>query len=88
MKQTIFIVKGETTGGEDGHFHGIVPDGTTEWQMSDGPAGKRGSSSDFLSLIEALEAFPDANFNTDEADFTTAEWRIFDYIVGQREFAA
>lgn len=83
-KQTVFIVKGETTGGHDGHFHGVVPDGTLEWQMSDGPSGQRGSSSDFLSLIEALEYFPNAEFNTDEADFTTVEWRIFDWMMGQR----
>lgn len=77
-KPTVWIVKGGTMG-EHGAFPD-VPEGTIEWQMSDGPAGQRSSSSDFISLIEALEAFKGYEFNIDDADFTPAERRIFDHV--------
>lgn len=73
---TVFIIRG-AMGPEPHEGHN---EGDLEWQFSDGPAGARGSSEDFASLIEGLEAFPNHAFNIDEADFTPHERRIFDYV--------
>ena len=43
MKE-VWIVKGAT----------IENENIVEWQFSDGPAGKRGSSADYLSLEDGL----------------------------------
>jgi hypothetical protein len=56
-----WIVKG-TTSGPDGAFP-EVPEGTTEWQFSDGPAGERSESADYLSLEEGLRAHCPAIFH-------------------------
>jgi hypothetical protein len=80
-RETIYIIKGETTGS----FYGEpIPDGTIEWQFSDGPAGGRGSSADYLDLFEGLVEHDGAIFNTDEADFTIEEKSIFDRFMEER----
>ena len=50
MKE-VWIVRGYVT---DLEVHPTAELGQTEWQFSDGPAGSRGSSEDFLSLEDGL----------------------------------
>ena len=80
--ETIYIVRGAISGHLEEQAH--LPEGTTEWQMSDGPAGERGYSADYLDLSEALGAYPGHIFGTSEADFTDDEWIIFGKAVGQQ----
>lgn len=49
MPKEVWIVRGETSGNIDGQ-----PAELAEWQFSDGPAGRRGGSNDYLSLEEGL----------------------------------
>jgi hypothetical protein len=56
----IWIVEGFVTD-PDAH-NGKAELGDTEWQFSDGPAGKRGSSADYLSLEEGMRDHPDCTF--------------------------
>ena len=51
MTKEIWIVEGRVTCLD---AHPTAQLGDTEWQFSDGPAGDRGSSSDYLSLEEGL----------------------------------
>ena len=73
MRKRIFIVKG-AMGPEPHEGH---KEGDLEWQFSDGPSGKRGSSDDFADLRDGLEAHRGCAFNIDEADFTEAEHQVF-----------
>jgi hypothetical protein len=70
--ETIYIVKGLTSGNLEGQ-----PADLTEWQFSDGPAGERGSSSDYTDLLHGLEDHANCIFNIDEADFTEVENALF-----------
>lgn len=66
LKEEIWIVEGSVTDPEA--YDGTAMIGDTEWQFSDGPAGKRGSSSDFLSLEEGIRSFPEGTiFHFDPA---------------------
>ncbi len=73
---TIYLIKG-TTMGPDGGFP-EVPEGTTEWQFSDGPAGRRGSSADYVDLRKGLADHVGFHINVGEANFTPEERAIFD----------
>ena len=59
MKE-IWIVKGRVT---DTDAHPAAKLGDVEWQFSDGPPGKRGSSADYLSLEEGLRDHTGAVFH-------------------------
>jgi hypothetical protein len=55
---------------------GFTDDGV-EWQFSDGPSGRRGSSADYVSLSEGLADHAGCEINTAEADFTPEEAAVF-----------
>ena len=61
MKE-IWIVEGRVT---DADAHPTAKVGDPEWQFSDGPAGQRGYSEDYLSLEEGLRAHAGAIFHFD-----------------------
>jgi hypothetical protein len=73
--ETVFIIKGHTSG--DQEVWPGTPEGTVEWQFSDGPSGSRGGSYDYLDLTKGLMAHKDCRFNIDEARFTEAEHHTF-----------
>lgn len=74
MDNTVYIVKG-SMGPEPHEGHA---EGDLEWQFSDGPAGSRGSSSDYADLLKGLEDHRGFDFNIDEADFTSEEKAIYE----------
>ncbi|MCG7629029.1 hypothetical protein MHM88_14555 [Epibacterium sp. MM17-32] len=63
MTREIWIVQGVVTD-PDAH-NGRAHIGDTEWQFSDGPAGQRGSSADYLSLEEGMREHPGCIFHFD-----------------------
>lgn len=70
MTNIWYVVKGRVT---DGEAHEDARVGDIEWQISDGPPGKRSISQDFTcSLEEALRLFskdyPEALFNMEYLD--------------------
>lgn len=74
--KTIYLIKGGTIG-PDGAFP-EVPEGTPEWQFSDGPSGLRGSSADYIDLRKGLADHTGFHIDTSEADFTPEERAIFE----------
>ena len=62
-----YIVKGTVTD-PDAHDGDPASMGDTEWQISDGPAGERGSSADYLYLEEAIKAHAPAVFIFDDGN--------------------
>lgn len=52
MLKRVWIIKGTITDDVHGPAYKI---GDTEWQVSDGPAGKRSGSADFPTLEAALK---------------------------------
>lgn len=62
-KTEYWIVKGIVQDLEAYPDNPEVKLGDTEWQISDGPPGERGMSSDYIDLEEALADHPDALFH-------------------------
>jgi len=60
-----WIVKGQVTCTD---AHPTANIGDVEWQFSDGPAGERGSSADYLSLEEGLKYHSGAILHWDEGN--------------------
>lgn len=80
--RTIWIIKGGTNGM---HYDVPTPEGTVEWQFSDGPAGGRGSSADYLDLREGLEDHRGCQFNIAKADFTPEERAVYNQFIGESQ---
>jgi hypothetical protein len=62
-----YIVKGMVTD-DEAHAENLGIVGDTEWQISDGPAGERGSSACYLDLEEAIKAHSPAVFIFDDGN--------------------
>lgn len=63
--KTYWIVKGAVTCTE---AHPSAKLGDVEWQFSDGPAGERGASADYLTLEEGLRYHSGSVFHWDESN--------------------
>lgn len=63
MTKEVWIVMGAVTD-PDAH-NGKAALGDIEWQFSDGPSGQRGSSADFISLMDGLRAHRGCKFHVE-----------------------
>lgn len=87
--QLWYIVKGQVT--DSDAYDPPVPEGTTEWQFSDGLPGRRSTSHDYLDLAEGIEKLGPAGFVMvpDQTYYAVTDdkfphlWRIYDEARGQ-----
>lgn len=83
-KREIWIVEGIVTD-PDAH-DGVARISDTEWQFSDGPAGERGSSADYLSLEAGMRDHPNCIFHFDPEpeqssyEFTAPNGQVWEII--------
>ena len=81
--ETVYLVRGTIGSGWAELWPSMDP-ATTEWQVSDGPPGERGSSSDYLCLRTALHSHVGDVIDVTYADFTPAEQAVFFEFVTNR----
>ncbi len=72
MQKEVWLVKGTVIPDQEhldeAYGKGNAKVGDIEWQFSDGPAGERGSSSDFVDLEEGLKEHSGYIIHWDESN--------------------
>lgn len=75
----VYVVEGAVTDPESYDYE--VPIGTPEWQFSDGPAGARGSSADYIDLMQGLREHAGKKL---VFEFSKPEWPVYEVTLWEK----